>query len=90
MTYITDATRDLCPAASVLLCAPHLGRGEGTPDDAWFTVQLSSGDGQFIDVHTGNTGRENFTLGINRSGISDIRLVCRTGGIRVADIEIVK
>ena len=58
--------------------------------DARFTVLLSSGDGQFIDVHTGNTGRENFTLGINRSGISDIRLVCRTGGIRVADIEIVK
>ena len=28
--------------------------------------------------------------GINRSGISDIRLVCRTGGIRVADIKIVK
>ena len=57
---------------------------------ARFTVQLSSGGGQFIDVHTGNTGRENFTLGINRSGISDIRVVCRTGGIRVADIEIVK
>ena len=28
--------------------------------------------------------------GINRSGISDIRLVCRTGGIRVAGIENVK
>ena len=90
MTYITDATRDLCPAASVLLCAPYLGRGEGTPDDARFTVELSSGGGQFIDVHTGNTGRESFRLDVNRSGVSDIRLVCRTGGIKVADIEMTK
>ena len=34
--------------------------------------------------------RNSATLGINRSGISDIRVVCRTGGIRVAGIEIVK
>ena len=61
-----------------------------TWDDARFTVQLSSGGGQFIDVHTGYTGQENFTLGINRSGVSDIRVVCRTGGIKVADIEMTK
>lgn len=83
MPHGTCALRHPC------FCVLHT-RGEGTSDDARFTVQLSSGGGQFIDVHTGNTGRENFTLGINRSGISDIRVVCRTGGIRVAGIEIVK
>ena len=52
--------------------------------------QLSSGGGQFIDVHTGKTGRESFRLDVNRSGVSDIRVVCRTGGIKVADIEMTK
>lgn len=62
----------------------------GTPKDALFTIQLSSGGGQFIDVYTGKINQNSFKIDINRSGVSDIRLVCRTGGIRVGDIRIEK
>lgn len=62
----------------------------GSSADATYTIQLSSGGGQFLDIYTGQRSGDWQRFQINRSGISDIRLICRKGKLNVAEIKVEK
>lgn len=63
---------------------------KGCSTDAEFTIQLSSGGGQFLDVFTGKVSGHEQKLQINRSGVSDIRVLCQQGTLNIAEIKVDK
>lgn len=63
---------------------------EDCSPDAEFTIQLSSGGGQFLDVYTGKVSGHEQKLQINRSGVSDIRVLCQQGTLNIAEIKVDK
>lgn len=62
--------------------------GAGTSKGAPFTLQLSSGGGQFLDVYSGKVTDDTFKWKVNRSGVSDVRILCPSGNIQVGEISI--
>ncbi|MDD3387771.1 MAG: glycoside hydrolase family 3 C-terminal domain-containing protein, partial [Prevotella sp.] len=63
---------------------------DSSTPDAEFVVQISSGGGQFLDAYTGKISGQKYTLNINRSGVSDIRLICKQGKLNVSEVIVDK
>lgn len=86
----TNASLTVSVPASEKLGSLTIVFAEGCSPDAEFTIQLSSGGGQFLDVFTGKVSGHEQKLQINRSGVSDIRVLCQQGTLNIAEIKVDK
>ncbi len=86
----TNASLTVSVPASEKLGSLTIVFAEGCSPDAEFTIQLSSGGGQFLDVYTGKVSWHEQKLQINRSGVSDIRVLCQQGTLNIAEIKVDK
>lgn len=86
----TNASLTVSVPASEKLGCLTIVFAKGCSPDAEFTIQLSSGGGQFLDVFTGKVSGHEQKLQINRSGVSDIRVLCQQGTLNIAEIKVDK
>lgn len=86
----TNASLTASVPASEKLGSLTIVFAKGCSTDAVFTIQLSSGGGQFLDVYTGKVSGHEQKLQINRSGVSDIRVLCQQGTLNIAEIKVDK
>ena len=86
----TNASLTVSVSASEKLESLTIVFAKGCSPDAEFTIQLSSGGGQFLDVYTGKVSGHEQKLQINRSGVSDIRVLCQQGTLNIAEIKVDK
>lgn len=86
----TNASLTVSVPASEKLRSLTIVFAEYCSPDAEFTIQLSSGGGQFLDVYTGKVSGHEQKLQINRSGVSDIRVLCQQGTLNIAEIKVDK
>lgn len=86
----TNASLTVSVPASEKLRSLTIVFAKGSSPDAEFTIQLSSGGGQFLDVYTGKVSGHEQKLQINRSGVSDIRVLCQQGTLNIAEIKVDK
>ena len=84
----TNASLTVSVPASEKLESLTIVFAKGCSPDAEFTIQLSSGGGQFLDVYTGKVSGHEQKLQINRSGVSDIRVLCQRGTLNIAEIKV--
>ena len=86
----TNASLTVSVPASEKLRSLTIVFAKGCSTDAEFTIQLSSGGGQFLDVYTGKVSGHEQKLQINRSGVSDVRVLCQQGTLNIAEIKVDK
>ena len=86
----TNASLTVSVPASEKLRSLAIVFAKDCSTDAEFTIQLSSGGGQFLDVYTGKVSGHEQKLQINRSGVSDIRVLCQQGTLNIAEIKVDK
>lgn len=86
----TNASLTVSVSASEKLESLTIVFAKGCSPDAEFTIQLSSGGGQFLDVFTGKVLGHEQKLQINRSGVSDVRVLCQQGTLNIAEIKVDK
>ena len=86
----TNASLTVSVPASEKLGCLTIVFAKGCSPDAEFTIQLSSGGGQFLDVYTGKVSGHEQKLQINRSGVSDVRVLCQQGTLNIAEIKVDK
>lgn len=86
----TNASLTISVPASEKLGSLTIVFAKGSSSDAEFTIQLSSGGGQFLDVYTGKVWGHEQKLQINRSGVSDVRVLCQQGTLNIAEIKVDK
>lgn len=86
----TNASLTVSVPASEKLGSLTIVFAKGFSADAEFTIQLSSGGGQFLDVFTGKVSGHEQKLQINRSGVSDVRVLCQQGTLNIAEIKVDK
>lgn len=86
----TNASLTVSVPASEKLGSLTIVFAKGSSTDAEFTIQLSSGGGQFLDVFTGKVSGHEQKLQINRSGVSDVRVLCQQGTLNIAEIKVDK
>lgn len=86
----TNASLTVSVPASEKLGSLTIVFAKGSSTDAEFKIQLSSGGGQFLDVFTGKVSGHEQKLQINRSGVSDVRVLCQQGTLNIAEIKVDK
>ena len=86
----TNASLTVSVPASEKLGSLTIVFAKGCSADAEFTIQLSSGGGQFLHVFTGKVSGHEQKLQINRSGVSDVRVLCQQGTLNIAEIKVDK